>query len=163
MPPWHLDKTVGIRHYKNDRSLSDDEIATIVRWVDGGAVQGDPKQMPPPLTFRNEDEWFIGKPDLVVTMDKEHVMYMKGPDWWIDYFANTGLTEDRWIKAMEVKPGNRRIVHHVVAYAIEPDAPEGTPPGGVQLHEYAVGKYGDTFNENTQRGAGHSAEHGRPA
>ena len=151
MPPWHLDKTVGIRRYKNDRSLSDDEIATIVKWTDNGAPQGDPTLMPPPLTFRNEDEWFIGQPDLVVTMDKEHVMYTKGPDWWIDYFANTGLTEDRWIKAMEVKPGNRRIVHHVVAYAIEPDAPEGTPAGGVLLHEYAVGKYGDTFNENTGR------------
>ena len=151
MPPWHLDKTVGIRRYKNDRSLSDEEIATIVKWTDSGAPQGDPKLMPPPLTFRNEDDWFIGKPDLVVTMDKEHTMYPKGPDWWIDYFANTGLTEDRWIKAMEVKPGNRRIVHRVVAYAIEQDAPEGTPAGGVLLHEYAVGKYGDTFNENTGR------------
>ena len=54
MPPWHLDKTVGIRHYKNDRSLSDDEIATVVRWVDAGAPQGNPADMPAPLTFRAE-------------------------------------------------------------------------------------------------------------
>jgi hypothetical protein len=52
---------------------------------------------------------------------------------------------------MEVRPGNRRIVHHVVAYAIEPNPPDGTPPTGILLHEYAVGKYGDTFNENTSR------------
>ena len=49
MPPWHLDKTVGIRQYKNDRSLNDSEIATIVRWVDAGAPQGNPAEMPPPL------------------------------------------------------------------------------------------------------------------
>src|SRR6266550_565831 len=54
MPPWHLDKTVGIREFKNDISLSDAEIDTIVRWVDSGTPQGDPKNMPPPLTFRPE-------------------------------------------------------------------------------------------------------------
>ena len=54
-------------------------------------------------------------------------MYANGPDWWIDQFADTGLTEDRWIKAMEIKPGNPKIVHHVVIYAIEPDAPTGPP------------------------------------
>jgi len=70
---------------------------------------------------------------------------------WIDYFADITLDEDRYIKAMEIKPGNRRIVHHVVMYVIEPDAPPGTPETGINLHEYAVGKYGDTFNESTGR------------
>ena len=78
-------------------------------------------------------------------------MYPTGPDWWIDQFADVELTEDRWIKAMEIKPSNPKIVHHVVVYAIEPDAPEGTPETGVMLHEYAVGKYGDIFGENTGR------------
>src|SRR4029078_7199828 len=55
------------------------------------------------------------------------------------------------MKAMEIKPSNPKIVHHAVVYAIEPDAPEGTPEGGVQLHEYAVGKYGDIVGENTGR------------
>jgi hypothetical protein len=151
MPPWHLDKTVGIRKYKNDLSLTDDEIATVVKWVDSGAPGGNMADMPLAQIFRPEDAWHIGKPDLVVKMDQVHKMYPKGPDWWIDYFADTGLTEDRWIKAMEIRPGNRRIVHHVVTYAIEPDAPPGTPETGVQLHEYAVGKYGDTFNDNTGR------------
>ena len=151
MPPWHLDKTVGIRQYKNDRSLSDAEIATIVRWVDAGAPQGNPADLPPPLTFRSESEWFIGQPDLKVTTPNDFVMYPKGPDWWIDQFAEVTLDEDRWIKAMEIKPSNPKIVHHVVVYVIEPDAPEGTPEGGVMLHEYAVGKYGDIFGDNTGR------------
>jgi len=151
MPPWHLDKTVGIRHYKNDRSLRDDEIDTIVRWVDAGAPQGNPADMPRPLTFRPETDWFIGDPDLKVTTPNDFTMYSKGPDWWIDQFADVTLDEDRWIKAMEIKPSNPKIVHHAVIYAIEPDAPEGTPETGIQLHEYAVGKYGDIFGENTGR------------
>jgi hypothetical protein len=151
MPPWHLDKTVGIRQYKNDRSLSDGEIATIVRWVESGAPQGDPADMPKPLTFRPESAWFIGEPDLTVTTEKDFVMYPHGPDWWIDQFGDVRLTEDRWIKAMEIKPSNPKIVHHAVVYAIEPDAPDGTPESGVLLHEYAVGKYGDIFGEDTGR------------
>jgi hypothetical protein len=150
MPPWHLDKTVGIRQYKNDRSLRDDEIDAVLRWVDAGAPRGNPADMPPPLTFRSDAEWFIGEPDLKVTTN-DFAMYANGPDWWIDQFAETTLTEDRWIKAMEIKPSNPKVVHHVVVYAMEPDAPEGTPETGIQLHEYAVGKYGDIFGENTGR------------
>ena len=152
MPPWHLDKTVGIKHYKNDRSLSDVEIATVIRWADGGAPLGNPSDMPPPLTFPPESQWFIGEPDLKVTTPHDFVMYPKGPDWWIDQFSDViELTEDRWIKAMEIKPSNPKIVHHVVVYVLEPDPPEGTPETGIQLHEYAVGKYGDIFGDNTGR------------
>lgn len=150
MPPWHLDKTVGIRQYKNDISLADDEIATIVKWVDGGAPQGNPADLPPPPKFASDNEWFIGQPDLLATTD-DFKMYAKGSDWWIDQYTEVTLTEDRWIKAMEIKPSNRRIVHHCVVYAIEPDAPAGTPESGVQLTEYAVGKYGDIFSDNTSR------------
>jgi hypothetical protein len=151
MPPWHLDNTVGVRKYKNDLSLAPQEIDTIVKWVDAGALGGNPADAPPPQKFAPEDAWHIGKPDLVVKMNGVQKMYAKGPDWWIDYFADIPLTEDRYIKAMEIRPGNRRIVHHVVMSVIEPDAPPGTPEGGVNLHEYAVGKYGDTFADNTGR------------
>jgi hypothetical protein len=150
MPPWHLDKTTGIRQYKNDISLNDEEIATIVKWVDSGAPQGNPSEMPPPPKFASDNEWFIGPPDLLTTTD-DFKMYAAGSDWWIDQYAELTLTEDRWIKAMEIKPSNRRIVHHCVVYAIEPDAAPGTPESGVQLTEYAVGKYGDIFSENTSR------------
>ena len=115
MPPWHLDKTVGIREYKNDLSLNDQQIATIVAWVAAGAPQGNPADMPKPLTFAPESDWAIGKPDLVISTDETMHMYAKGPDWWISYFANTGLTEDRYIKAVQIKPGNPRIVHHAIA------------------------------------------------
>ena len=153
MPPWHLDKSVGIRDFKNDISLSDADINTIVRWVDGGTPQGDPKDTPPPLTFRPETDWFIGKPDLTITFDKEMTMYANGPDWWINKYANTGLTEDRWVKAMQIKPSNARIVHHAVTTVIPPAGTDLTDSGfvGGEFEEYAVGKYGTTFPENTGR------------
>jgi hypothetical protein len=153
MPPWHLDKSVGIREYKNDISLSDDAIDTIARWVDGGALQGDPKDMPPPLTFRPENDWFIGQPDLTVTFDKEMTMYANGPDWWINKFADTKLTEDRWVKAMQIKPGNPKIVHHAVTSVIPPEGTDLSDSGfvGGEFEEYAVGKYGDIYPENTGR------------
>ncbi len=148
MPPWHLDKTVGIRRYKNDISLTDREIDTIAKWVDAGAPEGDAADMPKMLTFASEDEWFIGKPDLLVTTS-DFTMYSNGPDWWIDQFAEMTLTEDRWIKAMEIKPTNRKIVHHAVAHAMEPNPNPGGSEIDIQLNEYAVGKYGNIFAENT--------------
>jgi hypothetical protein len=153
MPPWHLDKTVGIREYKNDISLSDEAIDTISRWADAGALQGDPKDMPAPLTFRPESDWFIGQPDLTVTFDKEMTMYANGPDWWINKFAETGLKEDRWVKAMQIKPGNPKIVHHAVTSVIPPEGTDLTDSGfvGGEFEEYAVGKYGDIYPENTGR------------
>jgi len=150
MPPWHLDKSVGIRSYKNDISLTDEQIATVVKWVDQGAPEGNPADMPAPPTYTSDNQWFIGEPDLTITTG-DFKMYPKGPDWWIDQFAEVTLTEDRWVKAMEVKPNNRKITHHAVIYAIEPDAPAGTPETGVQLTEYAVGKYGDIYADNTSR------------
>ena len=66
MPPWYIDRTVGIRKFKDDPSLSDAEIATIVRWADSGAPRGNPADMPPPVQFEDDNVWHIGKPDLVV-------------------------------------------------------------------------------------------------
>jgi hypothetical protein len=154
MPPWHLDKNVGIREFKNDISLSDAEIDTIVRWVDTGTKQGDMKDMPPPLKFdeyKSDNDWFIGKPDLIVTFDKEMTMYANGPDWWINKFAETGLTEDRWVKAMQIKPGNPKIVHHAVTSVMPPEGADLTDFVGGEFEEYAVGKYGDIYPENTGR------------
>ena len=154
MPPWHIDKSVGIRDFKNDISLSDAQIDTIVRWIDGGTKQGDPKDMPPPLTFKeykSDTDWFIGKPDLIVTFDKEMTMYANGPDWWINKFAETGLKEDRWVKAMQIKPGNPKIVHHAVTSVLPPEGADLTDFVGGEFEEYAVGKYGDIYPENTGR------------
>src|SRR3984885_12234438 len=62
MPPWHLDKTVGIQHFANDRSLNDEQITKIVRWADAGAPLGDPKDMPAPKTWPSDDGWQLAKP-----------------------------------------------------------------------------------------------------
>src|SRR5262249_54020300 len=113
MPPWHLDKTVGIRRYKNDISLSDADITTIVKWIDTGAPEGRPADLPTPPKFAPENQWLTGPPDLTITTG-DFKMYAKGSDWWIDQYAEVTMPEDRWIKAMEIKPSNRRIVHHCV-------------------------------------------------
>ena len=162
MPPWHLDKTVGITRYKDDRSLTDEQIDTIVRWVDGGAPLGNPADLPPPLEF-NDDEWTIGVPDLIVT-SPEAVMYPEGSDWWPSYVVDPGLTETRYARAVETRPSQegREFVHHAIASLIDPDArdtparlgqgePVIDPLEGAYLSEYAPGKYGDVFPENTGR------------
>ena len=86
MPPWHLDKTVGIQKFANDFSLSDEQIATIVRWVDSGAPMGDPKDMPPPKQFPDFDQWrltkVLGQPDVVID-SQPYTMPAHGQDvWW---------------------------------------------------------------------------------
>src|SRR5260370_148565 len=78
MPPWHIDKNVGIRHFRNDVSLSDQEIATIVKWVDGGAPKGNPADMPPPRQFEDLDKWHISPPDLVVELPKDMTVPAQG-------------------------------------------------------------------------------------
>src|SRR5215217_1550374 len=80
MPPWGLDRNVGIAKIQNDPSLTDKEIATITSWVDGGAVQGNPADMPKPLEFADPRIWSVGKPDLIVSMPKEHVVAASGSD-----------------------------------------------------------------------------------
>ena len=154
MPPWHIDKTVGIREFSNDISLSDEQIAVIVKWVDQGALQGNPAEMPAPPVYpadvsqNGQMLWVMGTPEMKTTTD-DFKMYAKGPDWWINQFSEITLTEDRWIQTMEVRPSNRKIVHHCVIYINDASAPEGNR--GSLLIEYAIGKYGDTFAENTGR------------
>jgi hypothetical protein len=146
MPPWHIDKTVGIQHFKNDISLSDQQIATIVAWVNGGAAMGDPKDMPALRQWSNEEQWNIGKPDLVVVSPK-YMVPANGPDWWGDLEVDPELTEDRWIQAIETKPVDvsRRVVHHAGTTLIQPDGAKES------LSEFAVGKYGDIYPEGAGR------------
>ena len=148
MPPWHVDRDAGTIHkFKDDPSLSNEEIAAIVAWVDGGTLRGNPADMPPPREFDDSGRWHIGKPDLIVTMPVEATVAAAGPDWWANYLADSGLTEDRYIKAVEAKPGQgaaRRVVHHEVASLV---APDDQPSAGGTLVEYAVGKNGDIFPE----------------
>jgi hypothetical protein len=162
MPPWHIDQTVGIREYKDDPSLTDAEIQTVARWVDGGAPQGNPADMPKAPTFQSDDEWSIGKPDLVVSAPK-YVVKANMADWFGSFYVDSGLSEDRWIKAIEVKPGDKRVVHHTIVYSQQDDeeelkmfVPEREQDGfnrtaGTRLIEYAIGNLGDVYDEGTAR------------
>src|SRR5262245_5913215 len=103
MPPWYVERTIGIQKYKDDVSLSDAEIAKIAAWVDAGAPRGNPTDMPPPRSFAAANTWQIGKPDLIVS-SPSHEMPAVAPDWWGPLGETpTGLTEDRYIAAIEIK------------------------------------------------------------
>jgi len=103
MPPWFIERNIGIQRFKDDPSLSEEEIAKIARWVDNGAPEGDPADMPPLRVFLDGDEWQIGQPDLIVTSAPIEVPAL-APDWW----GNAGavpieLTEDRYVSAVEYR------------------------------------------------------------
>ena len=126
MPPWHIARGVGITKFKDDPSLTDEEIATIVKWVDAGAPQGNAADMPPPVEFKDDNAWSLGTPDLVVT-SRKHEVPAQGSDWWGDYVIETTLTEDRWLRAVEAKPGvgNKQVTHHLVGYLMQDDGRHG--------------------------------------
>jgi hypothetical protein len=175
MPPWHMDKSVGIQHFANDRSLSDQQINTIIKWVDGGAPQGDPKDMPPAKKWPDESVWnfasmFGGPPDLIVRSPKYTVPAV-AMDAWFKPEVETGLTEQRWVRAIEIRPATvkgRKVTHHALARLTqeEPRA-AGTPAaaalaalddgsaaasvvsaGGLFM-EWAVGKQGEIMRPNS--------------
>src|SRR5690349_12213284 len=108
MPPWHIDKTVGVQKFKNDMSLSDEQIATIVRWVDSGAPMGDAKDMPPPKQWPADNEWKaakeLGQPDLVIKSEP-YTMAAHHQDVWWRPTSTIPLTEPRWVRAVEIRPG----------------------------------------------------------
>jgi hypothetical protein len=160
MPPWHLDKTVGIQKFQNDISLTDEQIATIVRWVDSGSPMGDAKDMPPPKEFPNFDSWQLakqyGQPDLVLKSES-YTMPAKGQDVWFKPLTEIPITEPRWVRAVEIRPGTpagRRIMHHVLA-RLQQDEPDAQADSGDfaagpgLLMEWAIGKNYDVYRPNT--------------
>jgi hypothetical protein len=154
MPPWYIDKNVGVRRFKNDVSLTDQEIATIVKWVDAGAPKGNPADMPSPRKFEDANTWHMGKPDVVVQLPKDIVVPAQGADKWIDVVADSGLKEDRYIQGIEVVPikGFRSVHHVTTAMKHEDDADDGGDNvQGTFLNEYALGKNADMFPEGAGR------------
>lgn len=119
MPPWHADPHFG--QFKNDRSLSQKEIETIVAWVDGGAVEGNPKDLPPAPKFN--EGWTIGTPDVIIKVPE--YTYKAGVDEYQYFDVATNFTEDKYVQFAEARPGNRKIVHHIIAFI--------QPPGGMNL------------------------------
>ena len=128
MPPWYVEKNIGIQKYKNDPSLSDLEIAKIAKWADSGAPQGSASDMPPARKFDDANTWAIGAPDLVIST-KDIVVKANTPDWWgeIDSVP-TGITEDRYVAALQIREvndvprdgggratvGGRYVFHHMI-------------------------------------------------
>src|SRR5438067_11062889 len=106
MPPWYIEKNIGIQHYKDDPSLSDLEIAKIAKWADNGAPQGDPADMPASKKFVDFDTWNIGTPDLIVKT-KDIVVKAGAPDWWGEIESvPIGLDEDRYVLALQIREVN---------------------------------------------------------
>ena len=108
MPPWHADPHYGT--FQNDSRLSDSEIETIVTWARNGAPEGNPKDLPPLPPI--ESTWQIGTPDAVYSMD-EFTLGSNGPEDRQTFTVDTNLKQAQWIEALEIRPGNRKVVHHV--------------------------------------------------
>jgi hypothetical protein len=164
MPPWHIDKTVGITKFKNDASLNDAQIETIQRWVEGGALKGDPKDMPAPRQWPDESKWQLaakfGQPDLVIK-STAYTMPAVAQDAWWKPIIPTGLTEPRWVRGIEIRPSTvkgRKITHHALArlqqdedmpkelFTNDPDV-----AGDGLFMEWAVGKNGDEMRPDSGR------------
>ena len=161
MPPWYIEKDIGIQRFKDDWSLSDHEIATIAAWTDNGAPRGNPADIPTPPPFIDVDEWEIGQPDLIVSSPPFEV---KGaaPDWWGNLGeAETGLTEDRYVAAIEYRErndlqrgvksdtvGGLFVVHHAVFYSF---APDDDANDATQWPVHEVGRNADVFDAEAGR------------
>ena len=127
MPPWFADSSV--QHYANDLSLSAADIDTLAAWVDAGAPEGDPRDAPPMRQF--VDGWNIGTPDKVIEMPAPYRVPATGTIEYTYIILPTNFTEDTWVQALEVRPGNRRLMHHAVLYERTKDSK--------WLREYPVG------------------------
>jgi hypothetical protein len=162
MPPWHIDPTVGIQHYKNDRSLSQNEIDTIVKWASNGAPKGDPKDMPAPMKWEAGNGWnfakmFGGPPDLVIK-SPTYTQKAVAMDAWYKPVVETGITEPRWVRAIEARSGTikgRKITHHALAVLLQDEKEvagmvnSDADSGAGLFMEWAVNKQGELMRPNT--------------
>jgi len=166
MPPWFVEKDIGIQKFKNDPSLTDEEIARIVKWANSGAPRGNPVDLPQPLHFDESEKWTIGEPDLVLK-SKEVTVPATGPDWWGDVgLIPTGLTEDRYVSAVEVREvndipkngetktvGGRYVFHHMTYASLVPKAGDTSSADenatSFPIHE--VGRNADIFPPESGR------------
>jgi hypothetical protein len=106
MPPWYVEKNIGIQEFQNDPSLSDEEVTKVAKWADAGAPRGNPADMPPAKVYPDGKAWAIGTPDLIVKTT-DLTVKANAPDWWGEIpRVPTGLDEDRYVVALEVKEVN---------------------------------------------------------
>jgi mono/diheme cytochrome c family protein len=119
MPPWSPDPKYG--DFTNDHRLAQKDVDTIVAWVDQGAKEGDAKDLPPTPEFTSTDGWRLGKPDAVFDIGQEFTVKPGSPDTIQNFIVPTNFKEDKWITAAEILPGNRKVVHHVIAFIQTPE------------------------------------------
>lgn len=146
MPPWHIDRHLGIRKFKNDQSLTDAQIATITKWVDSGAPRGNPAAEPPPRDFSRAREWGIGTPDVIVNFPG-YALPPGGPDVLLNLLVDPGFKQDMWVQAAEVKPADPasfEILHHLSANLVLD--PREDPIGG-QIAFYNHGRLAERSEE----------------
>jgi hypothetical protein len=153
MPPFHLDRTVGIQKFKNDPSLLQSEIDAIVRWVDSGAPEGNRADMPPAREFGDPNAWTIGTPDIIVKYPK-YLVPAASPDLYGDLFADIPIDSDRYIKAIQTRSAtaaSHKVTHHALSFTVPPEAIDGdqSTEGGQFLVEYASGKNAEVYPEGT--------------
>jgi mono/diheme cytochrome c family protein len=145
MPPWFADPALG--SFENDARLADPEIARIGKWVDSGAPQGDPKDLPPPPHFT--DGWQLGEPDYIIELPEVHI-----PAEGNDFFPTPNLTldlkEDHWIRAIEIRPSAREVTHHSVLFSVSFNPLAGPPQFDV-LGVWAVGTQPTIYPEGSGR------------
>ncbi|MGE0450531.1 MAG: cytochrome c [Vicinamibacterales bacterium] len=174
MPPWHIDRSVGVKRFKNDMSLTDEQVQTVVDWVDGGALEGNPaefkaKPVATGLYWQAERDGY-GPPDLVVQSTPQTMPAVHQDVWWRP-MSDIPLTEPRWIRMVEIRPSTiqgRKILHHSIAYQVlnsdnvmAVNTGIARPGGGAptsqeellnrrpQIMEWAIGKGYDRYMEGT--------------
>src|SRR5580704_3615131 len=142
MPPWLADPAYG--HFANDRGLAKADLDTLIAWTDAGAPGGSPKDAPKPIEFT--EGWNIGKPDVILEMPSEYQVPASGTVEYQHFIVPTGFTEDKWVQVVELRPGNRSVVHHSAVFVRPPEskwmrnAKPGEPVGrqaesGLSLYE----------------------------
>ncbi|HUY91252.1 MAG TPA: redoxin domain-containing protein [Pirellulales bacterium] len=143
MPPWHAKAEFG--HFANDIRLSDEEKKLIYEWLDNGAPEGDPADLPKPIEF--VEGWRIAKPDVTFAMPKPFAVPAKGVVQYQYFEVDPGFDEDQWIQQAEVRPGNRAVVHHLILYYVPPGEEQQDPlaPLNKSLAAYAPGMPASAF------------------
>jgi hypothetical protein len=149
MPPWFVERDIGIQHFANDEALTEQEIGLIAAWADNGAPEGDPRDLPRPLEWPAEPTWDIGEPDLIVDLPPI-TMEANAPDWWgmLQPATATGLQEDRYVAAMQVLEisdveggvGGNFIFHHALLTSTSPNG------GGPFWPVHEVGRNAQYFD-----------------
>ncbi|QDV34344.1 redoxin domain-containing protein [Tautonia plasticadhaerens] len=149
MPPWHADPRFPEgRHFANDRSLTPRERAILLAWIEQGAPEGDPGDLPAPIDY--PEGWTIGEPDLVVEMPRPYTIKAEGAEPYQHFRIPLDFEEDVWVQAAEARPTDRSVVHHIIAYIV--------PPGGdhegrdrIHLCGYAPGEMPSVYPPGTAK------------